>query len=210
MKKTKDILILDAALKQFTEKGFAAVRIADIAKDAGVGKGTVYEYFSSKEELLLKACCQKCQKVGDDIEMLLSLSITLDNPVKFVHFAMSSALSKFLTKTSDENILFYELSVLAASNPQIKEQARADFQGKLSQWQALVLRDYQQGVNSGHFRAIGKPEDLAEFIVATVDGLIWQMQWQSEEKLKDQAKRMADIYCQLIMKEPQRLQEYLK
>jgi len=45
-------LILRAATEVFAEQGFAAVTVAEIADHAGIGKGTVYEYFSSKEELL--------------------------------------------------------------------------------------------------------------------------------------------------------------
>lgn len=45
-------LILRAATEVFAEQGFAAVTVAEIADRAGIGKGTVYEYFSSKEELL--------------------------------------------------------------------------------------------------------------------------------------------------------------
>lgn len=44
--------ILHAALEIFTEKGFAAARLDDVAQRAGVSKGTLYLYFSSKEELL--------------------------------------------------------------------------------------------------------------------------------------------------------------
>ena len=40
-----------AALDVFVEKGFAATRLDEIAARAGVSKGTVYLYFSSKEEL---------------------------------------------------------------------------------------------------------------------------------------------------------------
>src|SRR2546423_12012928 len=43
--------ILDAALKLFAEKGFAAARMDDVARRAGVTKGTIYLYFPSKEEL---------------------------------------------------------------------------------------------------------------------------------------------------------------
>jgi AcrR family transcriptional regulator len=43
--------ILDAALKVFTEKGFAAARVEDVAKAAGLSKGAVYLYFDSKEAL---------------------------------------------------------------------------------------------------------------------------------------------------------------
>jgi AcrR family transcriptional regulator len=43
--------ILDAALAVFAERGLAAARLDDIAKAAGVSKGTIYLYFANKEEL---------------------------------------------------------------------------------------------------------------------------------------------------------------
>lgn len=44
--------VLDAALELFMDKGFAATRVDDIAKRAGLSKGTVYLYFPSKEAVL--------------------------------------------------------------------------------------------------------------------------------------------------------------
>ncbi|BBK32091.1 TetR family transcriptional regulator [Stella humosa] len=43
--------IVDAALAAFAERGYAATRLDDVAERAGIGKGTLYLYFSSKEEL---------------------------------------------------------------------------------------------------------------------------------------------------------------
>lgn len=43
--------ILDAALWVFGERGLAAARLEDIARHAGLSKGTIYLYFSNKEEL---------------------------------------------------------------------------------------------------------------------------------------------------------------
>lgn len=43
--------LLAAALELFVEKGFAATRVEEVAKRAGVSKGTLFLYFSSKEEL---------------------------------------------------------------------------------------------------------------------------------------------------------------
>lgn len=40
-----------AALELFVERGFAATRLDDVAKRAGVSKGTLYLYFDSKEDL---------------------------------------------------------------------------------------------------------------------------------------------------------------
>ena len=43
--------LLTAALELFVERGYAATRLEDVAKRAGVSKGTVYLYFPGKEEL---------------------------------------------------------------------------------------------------------------------------------------------------------------
>lgn len=43
--------ILRAAMQSFVEKGFAATRLEEVGARAGVSKGTVYLYFSNKEEL---------------------------------------------------------------------------------------------------------------------------------------------------------------
>src|SRR6185436_5309848 len=43
--------LLAAALDLFVEKGFAGTRAEEVAKRAGVSKGTLFLYFSSKEEL---------------------------------------------------------------------------------------------------------------------------------------------------------------
>lgn len=53
----KEIKILDAAAALIAENSAAvgSLKVADIALRAGIGKGTVYEYFSSKEEILREA-----------------------------------------------------------------------------------------------------------------------------------------------------------
>ncbi|MES3020877.1 MAG: TetR/AcrR family transcriptional regulator [Pseudomonadota bacterium] len=43
--------LLAAALDLFVERGFASTRLEDVAKRAGVSKGTLYLYFTNKEEL---------------------------------------------------------------------------------------------------------------------------------------------------------------
>ncbi len=48
---TKRILVIKAAAKVFSRQGFHQARVEDIALAAGVGKGTIYEYFDSKHRL---------------------------------------------------------------------------------------------------------------------------------------------------------------
>lgn len=45
--------ILDAALKRIDRGGFDAIAMAEVARDAGLAKGTLYLYFQTKEELFL-------------------------------------------------------------------------------------------------------------------------------------------------------------
>lgn len=50
-KEARQKQILEIALDIFVRKGFAATRITDIAEAAGMSKGLMFNYFSSKEEL---------------------------------------------------------------------------------------------------------------------------------------------------------------
>ncbi|MBI3924806.1 MAG: TetR/AcrR family transcriptional regulator [Armatimonadetes bacterium] len=43
--------ITEAALRAFAEKGYADTRLDDVARSAGISKGTIYLYFPSKDEL---------------------------------------------------------------------------------------------------------------------------------------------------------------
>ena len=51
-KKEKRSRILETAIRVFAQKGVNNTKIADIAQAAGIGKGTVYEYYHSKEEII--------------------------------------------------------------------------------------------------------------------------------------------------------------
>ncbi len=49
--RNKRLSIIKAAAKVFSRHGYHRARVEDIASEAGVGKGTVYEYFASKRHL---------------------------------------------------------------------------------------------------------------------------------------------------------------
>src|SRR5207253_9041114 len=50
-KEARPVEIVDAALEVFAEKGFAAAKLDDIARRAGVSKATLYLYFDTKQEI---------------------------------------------------------------------------------------------------------------------------------------------------------------
>ena len=91
-KKAKAKAISEAALQVFTEKGFHEARMTDIAKTAKMGKGTIYDYFSDKADIL--------QFIFDDYfagfsEALLEAIEGIESPaeklIAFIDFALVSA-----------------------------------------------------------------------------------------------------------------------
>lgn len=76
-KEARPAELLEAALALFVEKGFAATRSEEVARAAGVSKGTLYLYFPSKEELL-KAVIQHF--LGTEIETGVQEAAAADGP----------------------------------------------------------------------------------------------------------------------------------
>jgi TetR/AcrR family transcriptional regulator, fatty acid metabolism regulator protein len=68
-KKTSDrrAVILDAALKTFVKRGYPDTKVAEIAAGAGVAEGTLYNYFQSKEDLLLALFDEKWSMIISEI-----------------------------------------------------------------------------------------------------------------------------------------------
>ena len=50
--------ILSAAKSLFKEKGFHNTKMDEIAANAGVGKGTLYEYYKNKQDIFDEACIE--------------------------------------------------------------------------------------------------------------------------------------------------------
>ena len=69
--------ICAAALEVFAEKGFAAAKLDEIARRAGVSKGTLYLYFTDKEELF-RAVVR--DTVAPNIEAIKAMVAALDLP----------------------------------------------------------------------------------------------------------------------------------
>jgi AcrR family transcriptional regulator len=69
--------ILDAALDEFSAKGFAAARLDDVAKRAGVAKGTIYLHFADKESLFQELIRAKMVPVVGSLELAFGTGLPL-------------------------------------------------------------------------------------------------------------------------------------
>lgn len=109
----KKVDIFKAAREVFYTKGFKDTNISEIAKQAGIGVGTFYNYFESKEKLFLEVYI----KENKDLKMRLMSSVDFsDDPVTFV--------TKFITLNLDE----------MSSNKILKEWYNKELFVKLEQY----------------------------------------------------------------------------
>lgn len=86
--------ILAAALDEFTERGFAMTRIEDVARRAGVGKGTIYLHFRDKEALFQELVTAMLGPLVADIERMPDI----DLPIRAV---MERLFARFVTEIYD-------------------------------------------------------------------------------------------------------------
>lgn len=67
----KHTAILDAAYTLFGSKGFYETKISEVADLAGIAKGTVYLYFSSKEDLFMAVTRRDCEEFLEELDTAL-------------------------------------------------------------------------------------------------------------------------------------------
>lgn len=139
--------ILDAALRLFTARGFAATKVDDVAAAAGLSKGAVYLYFPSKEALL-EALVHRA--VGPVADMAVArLSDRTDHPRNTIARAMHAVADAM----ANDRIVAVPLLVLreAPAVPRVAEIYRAAILSKVVPALAGVVAD---GISRGHLRAV--------------------------------------------------------
>jgi AcrR family transcriptional regulator len=62
-KRRTKVAILEAAVQLFSEKGYERTSITDLARAAGIGKGTVYTYFHKKNDIFLAFCEEQLETI---------------------------------------------------------------------------------------------------------------------------------------------------
>jgi AcrR family transcriptional regulator len=93
--------ILAAALDEFTERGFALTRMEDVARRAGVGKGTIYLHFKDKEALFQQLVTTM---LGPFVAQLRKLPDE-DEPVRFVLERLFTVFAKDIYGTKRREVL---------------------------------------------------------------------------------------------------------
>lgn len=96
--------ILDAALQLFVDKGFHGTAVPEVAERAGVGAGTIYRYFVSKEALVNALY----QQYKGELTALVMRDFTLDAPARQLVHQLWTRLADF-AKRKPRAYAFLEL-----------------------------------------------------------------------------------------------------
>lgn len=175
--------LLAAALELFVERGYAATRLDDVARQAGVSKGTVYLYFPSKEELFkavvregLVPLLERGEKMvaehqGSIADLIRNLVQGWWEGVGQTPFAGLPKLMISECRNFPELGKFYVDEVMARGHK-------------------LVRKAVQRGLDSGEFRDLD-PEYVARLIFAP---LVLMVVWRYSFDFCSASKLEPDAY----------------
>jgi AcrR family transcriptional regulator len=170
LKKDKKDRILEAAAQVFAQKGYAGASVADIALKAKIGKGTVYEYFKSKEDLFFEVFEWFMWQI--DAAAKVGISVLGGSAAERLK-ALSDSIMGMWDEIEDAFILTMEFWAASASS-QMCDRFKKAFRLLYAEFRGTVVALIKDGIDRGEFRPDAKPEPIAAALVGTWDALFLQ------------------------------------
>lgn len=159
--------ILEAALDLFTERGFNATRLEDVASRAGLSKAAIYLYFNDKTSLLT-ALVQAT--VGANISLASGMIGKHQGPVAPLLRQLLSFMAGRMQETRMPDLIKLVISESRA-HPEIGRFYLDNVIGKaLPLFQSLIER----GIASGEFRAVDPRLTVKCLVGPMLLGAIWK------------------------------------
>ena len=158
--------IITAAEDVFTKKGFAEARMDDIAEETGLSKGTLYNYFKSKDDLIIAILDRIFQREFRAFEQndlsTMGATETIDLFVDTV--AKDIKLMLKLMPVA------YEFLALAFRNKTVQKALKV----YVNRYMDILVPIIESGIDSGEFKEVD-PKEVAIAMGAILEGtiLIW-------------------------------------
>ena len=153
--------ILEAAVRVFAERGFFNATVAEIARAAGVADGTIYLYFKSKDDLLLRLFEEKVSELQEAAQAALAQEATA--PARLRRFIQLHLA--LVEKNPDlASVLIVELRQ-SAQVVQQRDKAR------LSAYLDVIAQVVREGQQRGEFDPGISPGVVKRAIFGALDEL---------------------------------------
>lgn len=168
-KEVKKQEILLAAMKVFARKGVANTKMADVAEEAGIGKGTIYEYFKNKDDIFAEAFHHFMEQM--DTVMAKRLFKIYD-PIEKIAALIAGWIEIIQNNSSD----FIEILMdFWAEGVRYKHQATVfDMKKLYDEYRKMVAEILEEGIAKGKIRPVNTTL-TASILIAAMDGLA--LQW---------------------------------
>jgi AcrR family transcriptional regulator len=166
----KEREILEAAAAVFAEQGFRTTRVADVAERAGIGKGTVYEYFRSKEDLFLRLFDWYTN------EAFASMLGELQEPSSSAVDVLRRS-GETLLASCQKMLPFYPLTMefwSASTAPEFRERLVEEFRELYRRFRGALAGAIRAGIEQGEMGSHVNPDAVAAVLVSAYDGLFLQ------------------------------------
>ncbi len=167
-KEEKKRQIINAAMSVFAKNGLYSSKMVDIAEAAGIGKGTIYEYFKSKEDIFIEAF----EYFMKDMETQIAKKIfRLTDPAEKFTAIIEAFFGSFESFHDSIYIMFDFWAEGIRKRDKKMETLLKKAYGDYREFIAAIL---EEGKAKGIFRDINS-NLVASSIVGAMDGLI--LQW---------------------------------
>ncbi len=160
--------IIDGALRVFARRGLSNFKMAEIAVEAKVGKGTLYEYFRTKEELIMGSVSQFMEEFEQYVAAQI---IAVEGPTEKIEKLLEASVEFCLQNEDrlDALLDFYAVGIPRSGDGPALMELRPRYKS-IIQWVGSII---QEGIDQGLFRPVNK-EFVASMIVAILDGFMFQ------------------------------------
>ncbi len=158
------------ALELFGRKGFDATSIREIAHAAGIAKGTVYEYFSSKEQIVIVA--MEMFLGGFEVHLAPLLDPGRD-PVEALQQLVHASMVAYVEDPTLALLIAAGMQVLQRGDLQENQEAVAGLRRLMARWQTSFAEVIERGVAQGRFKSefAGQGRQIALDLMIYMDGL---------------------------------------
>ena len=173
-KKEKKALILEASIKVFSKKGLSNTKISDIAEEASIGKGTIYEYFKSKDEIFSASFYHFMGKFEEAISLRL---FRIHDPLEKLNAYFSAWAEVFEGDYLD--YLEIVLDFWAEGVRERNDSWMIDLNKFYSENRDMLDNLLSECVSKGKIKAVDT-KLIASIMLGTLDGIL--IQWVMDRK----------------------------
>ena len=161
--------IIEGATQVFSRNGYARTRMAEVARTAGVGKGTIYEYFRSKEALFYATF--KPFIIESEALVQAPLRDADRTAAECLKVIANELLQAWMAKMDLYGLMmeFWSATTVLPSRQRFKDT----FQNAYTDFRRSLAAVIQRGIDSGEFEP-ANTANLASALIGSWDALLFQ------------------------------------